>query len=497
MARVLTTFFLTLLSFSVVGAEPYEVVYSERLDGAGNFGHFDPLLDRDNQLSGFIYCDRQAMSVIIDEFARDSMIAVPVSGIPIKTIHYYGQGRDELHVYVLLNSQGQAPQIGLISLSDGGLSTTVLAAECFAGEGRLEGVEYQDMFFAHDSLGFVSGVWLETSLRYNNYTPMMGGGSEIVSTSLLYSINLKTELLRNNVTGVRVGNMSGDSNPEFAAYKNYIYRYNFSDLGAEPVDGRVEWTAYSVQDSTSRNLAKQTSEGGFTYALFVGDFDPTSSYDEMIYYGDAWDFTQSRSERVPHMACYSLEGEAVTELWYREIAGISFEHVYADKQVIVGRQGLDRVVFLDYRQGEVVDTVYLDRELRDVTFFETYAFPTTLNLVGRAVDSVFVYRFDVSTSITGATGASQDAELPETFTLFQNHPNPFNAETRLSFENTVSQQLSLKVYNILGQEVATLMERTFSPGTYYAYWNGLDDRGVAQSSGIYFAKLQGDNTSQI
>ena len=148
-----------------------------------------------------------------------------------------------------------------------------------------------------------------------------------------------------------------------------------------------------------------------------------------------------------------------------------------------------------YQRGELIDSIDLGRELTATTFFETYSNPSTLNLAGRAGDTLFVYRFDITTSQTQAAGS--DEFVPETFTLHQNNPNPFNGETRLSFETEESQYLSLKVYNILGQEVTTLAEGIFSPGTYYAYWGGANAEGMPQSSGVYFAKLRTDNASQI
>ena len=72
-----------------------------------------------------------------------------------------------------------------------------------------------------------------------------------------------------------------------------------------------------------------------------------------------------------------------------------------------------------------------------------------------------------------------------------------NSETRLSFTSEINQYLTLKIYNILGQEVATLEQRVFPPGTFFAYWDGTDNAGIVQSSGIYFAKLQAYRASQI
>jgi hypothetical protein len=74
---------------------------------------------------------------------------------------------------------------------------------------------------------------------------------------------------------------------------------------------------------------------------------------------------------------------------------------------------------------------------------------------------------------------------PSTFSLKQNYPNPFNGATTISFLIPRPSAVSLKVFNSLGQEVATLIDRKLDPGSYYIYWNG--DK---YSSGIYFCRLR-------
>lgn len=496
MAKLVKYLFLTLLLFSTLSAQPYELVYSQRHAGAENYGHFDPLLDDDNQLAGFIYCDRSEAALVIDYFNADTLAVISLGSVPVKTVHYYSSQRDTLHVYALTNYESLTPGIAHVTISKDNVTTRTISTGCFAGEGRLTGVVHQDIFLAYDKDGAISGLWFEAALRYEELTPAGGGTSEIVPTSLLYSLDLLSEELRNNVTAVRRGNLSGDDSWEYAVYKNYLYQYRLNDFDFQPVSGQVQWTAYGVQDEASMNLAKQTTDEGYTNAVFLGDFSTKSDNEELIYYGDAWDLTNDHGEKVSHIACYAFGESGVSELWYQEISGVRFEHIYRDKSVIVGHADSSRVVFLDYQDGEIIDTIEFDRNLSAITFFETYAYPSTLNLVGRSDDTIFVYRFDISTRLTHS-GSSSDESLPATFTLHQNRPNPFNGETRLSFESQEMQYLTLKVYNILGQEVATLTEGSFGPGTYYAYWDGSDNQGLSQSSGVYFAKLQGDIASQI
>ena len=76
-------------------------------------------------------------------------------------------------------------------------------------------------------------------------------------------------------------------------------------------------------------------------------------------------------------------------------------------------------------------------------------------------------------------------ELPKKSKLFQNFPNPFNPSTEIIFSVEAYSQTSLRVYDLLGREVAMLMNEKKSAGTYKVSWNA-----AAIPSGIYFYRLQ-------
>ncbi len=84
--------------------------------------------------------------------------------------------------------------------------------------------------------------------------------------------------------------------------------------------------------------------------------------------------------------------------------------------------------------------------------------------------------------------------LPLQFTLEQNYPNPFNAATTIHYHlPVVSGQrsaVSLKIYNILGEEVRTLVDKPQKGGKYEVSWDGMDDRGKPVASGVYLARLE-------
>ena len=77
-----------------------------------------------------------------------------------------------------------------------------------------------------------------------------------------------------------------------------------------------------------------------------------------------------------------------------------------------------------------------------------------------------------------------NAEIPGSYMLFQNYPNPFNPSTKISWQSPVSGHQTLKVYDVLGNEVATLVNEYRNAGSYE-----VDFNASSLSSGIYFYKL--------
>lgn len=88
---------------------------------------------------------------------------------------------------------------------------------------------------------------------------------------------------------------------------------------------------------------------------------------------------------------------------------------------------------------------------------------------------------------------------PKKFALRQNYPNPFNPTTRIRYELPVSSDVSLKIYNILGQEVTTLINRTQKAGYHELQWNGQNKSGLRVSSGVYVYRIvaRGENGRQF
>ena len=97
------------------------------------------------------------------------------------------------------------------------------------------------------------------------------------------------------------------------------------------------------------------------------------------------------------------------------------------------------------------------------------------------------------------TDASDNPEepLPSDYVLEQNYPNPFNPSTTISFSLPEQAHVRLSIYNVLGREVAVLLDDALPAGSYSQIWDGRTTRGLAASSGLYFYRLTIDETRTV
>lgn len=104
---------------------------------------------------------------------------------------------------------------------------------------------------------------------------------------------------------------------------------------------------------------------------------------------------------------------------------------------------------------------------------------------------------DYSLCVTATTGPSSDQDCatlsvsasPTARPIVESSPNPFNAQTRISYQVTQAGRVRLEIFNLLGRSVTTLVDAEASPGVYSAIWDGRDRNGAEVSSGVYFYRL--------
>jgi fibronectin type 3 domain-containing protein len=161
------------------------------------------------------------------------------------------------------------------------------------------------------------------------------------------------------------------------------------------------------------------------------------------------------------------------------IAGVRMTALDAQGRVVgIGNTDSHGAYILDAVAPGVV-TVVADREGYDASQLSI-----SVNANVYSMDNVNITLMPNSPTSVGDPGV-----IPERFALDQNYPNPFNPDTKISYSLSAPSIVTLKVFNLLGQEVTTLVAGNSAAGTFQVVWNGKDNLGRSVSSGVYMYKL--------
>ncbi len=180
---------------------------------------------------------------------------------------------------------------------------------------------------------------------------------------------------------------------------------------------------------------------------------------------------------------------------YKQIGTISLSKVYA-----ISRQYQDNIVIalFNFKNSAQTGQFTITASQYGLNPNGTYylndiitgeAIQTTGSQLGFQTVSLAPYQarvFVLADSIlSGIAVPEQQPGAPKTFALYRNFPNPFNPTTTIAFDIPRTVKVKLEIYNILGQRVATLMDKPLPAGRYQVQWNGRNHQGVPVSSGIY------------
>ena len=106
-------------------------------------------------------------------------------------------------------------------------------------------------------------------------------------------------------------------------------------------------------------------------------------------------------------------------------------------------------------------------------------------------DDVKVYNYPGVGLLQGIVSVkTKKSPIPLKFELSQNYPNPFNPSTEIQFAIPTSQKVTINIYNLLGKQVKTLVDKNVAAGRYKITWDGSDKFGTQVASGVYFYELR-------
>ncbi|MCX6833868.1 MAG: T9SS type A sorting domain-containing protein [candidate division Zixibacteria bacterium] len=90
----------------------------------------------------------------------------------------------------------------------------------------------------------------------------------------------------------------------------------------------------------------------------------------------------------------------------------------------------------------------------------------------------------------------EQVNLPDAFSVVQNYPNPFNPATTIEYNVPSRTQVTIEIFNVIGQKVRTLVNETKSAGSYSTEWDGIDDSGNLVSTGVYLYRFSAGDVVQ-
>lgn len=121
---------------------------------------------------------------------------------------------------------------------------------------------------------------------------------------------------------------------------------------------------------------------------------------------------------------------------------------------------------------------------------------SALTTVGANVMQNVIAYVLISMGVTAVNESSNANVIPSEFKIEQNYPNPFNPSTNIRYQLPLNSFVTLKVYDVLGREVTTLVNEEKAPGTYEVTFTGETRRSESLPSGVYIYTITANNPSQ-
>jgi parallel beta-helix repeat protein len=297
--------------------------------------------------------------------------------------------------------------------------------------------------------GIISNATVEGNiLNDNGY----GGGSAINMDGVQDSEIFNNLIYNNHATGIAMYQIDGgDASKNNKVYNNTII---------QPSDGR--WCIISVDGSTGNTLYNNIL---INHHSFRGSIELDAA--------SMSGFVSDYNILVNRLSDDDGNSNMTLSQW--QSLGYDLHSMIADPEAQIFVDYLNN----DYHLLSNAQAVNSGTDLILPTVFED------LDDISRPQGSGYdigCYEFSSITTV-------EQSDLPTDFILFQNYPNPFNPSTVISWHSTVSNHQTLKIYDVLGNEVATLVDEYRPAGSYEVEFNTSSLKHQT-SSGIYFYQLK-------
>ncbi|HEX2897352.1 MAG TPA: T9SS type A sorting domain-containing protein, partial [candidate division Zixibacteria bacterium] len=352
-----------------------------------------------------------------------------------------------------------------------------------------------------------------------------GGGGNPLEVYEIIGGSLHPPLrLREAVTGVADLSISGDFLLALYAYEQKLFVFDISR--ANEITDAIDTLPVSIANALELNLCELpdnltpflTVENKNQIELFAGasgSYEPETvwTFDKPIADAKIVDGKLFVTDRFETITAYSiLDDYSLDKCAERNLTGTGWEMAeYNDKLFVFTGNTLttfDNCLELDTIVR--LSSFVLDAEIKNDTLYTVgpdgiakydlqSGLPVLADLGGLKGSQISVENGTIATTdgssiniyfgenieSDGGNGVARDNGLK----LYENYPEPFNSSTTIQFELPTSTLAELSIFNLLGQRVRVLINRTFDAGVHKVSWDGKDELGGDVSSGIYFYRL--------
>ena len=323
--------------------------------------------------------------------------------------------------------------------------------------------------------GSVSSAGYAMSYTTNLFNPPIEGyddcayGDNIVKNNILYMNSNTADSKSANTTHIA---FEWNATPEFGRY-----HYNNIYSGTQNVNVFFYVDAVYENPSEPRNRSIQSFEERYPdWASNNIEVDPKFLNPAE---GDYRLSTESPCIDAGGPLTTVVSGGQGTVIQVQDALYFTDGYGLVDADIIRVDSERVKIIGVDYETNEII----LDREIS----WPDNA-PVTTDYNGEGPDLGAFEYFDEQTGL----GQNDQSNFPGTFNLYQNFPNPFNPTTIINYQLSTTSEVELTIYNLLGQNIATLVSERKEAGSHQVEW---DASGFA--SGVYYYRLHADNYEEF
>jgi hypothetical protein len=213
----------------------------------------------------------------------------------------------------------------------------------------------------------------------------------------------------------------------------------------------------------------------------------------VVGFGDADDYDMFAINGVDGQSLEVVLAPAHGPRWIREI-DTEMSLYTADSSSIANNDDWDDWYELEFYKGDISNTysrVFIDSLPGTGTYYvDAYPYYGTHNGNTTSFGKSAVGTVHLWAKMTEpVTSIEKELIVPKAFALEQNYPNPFNPTTTINYSLKENVDVKLVIYNVMGQKIATLVDKKQAAGSYQLTWDSTNQFGMRVATGIYFYRL--------